>query len=532
MSTLALNRAQPNTDDPVTARDRFADRFMLASLGLGAVLALVIGQQHGGLGVAATGAALLLGLGAATLALPPGGLLVRLVLASTVMGMVALQIQVGRGTLEYHFGVFVTLALLLVYRDWRPLVAAAAVIAVHHVVADRLQAAGYAVYCTPSPDLLKMVVHALYVVVQTGLEVYLALSMRAGERAEAQLTRLVHRVSGSERVCLDVQAEPADTPSAQSLQTALGRVDSALVQVRDSVAGMRSSAQEIATSNQDLSVRTERNASSLQQAASLLELLTQAVRHSAESAGSAEQLAGSAAQVAQRGGSLMGQVVTSMDEIQASSRKISDIIGTIDGIAFQTNILALNAAVEAARAGEQGRGFAVVAAEVRSLAQRSAGAAREIKTLINNSVERVESGTRQVQDAGSTMGEIVASVQRVADIIGEISAAATEQRHGIDQLNLSISTLDQMTQQNAALVEEGAAVSASLRDQAESMAGAVRVFDLSAGAPAAASQTQRVTPTVPGPTRPARPAPARPASSPNPVPAVSASAEHADWQSF
>jgi len=190
----------------------------------------------------------------------------------------------------------------------------------------------------------------------------------------------------------------------------------------------------------------------------------------------ANQLARSAAEVAQRGGTVVAQVVSTMDEISTSSRRIGDIIGTIDGIAFQTNILALNAAVEAARAGEQGRGFAVVASEVRSLAQRSAEAAKEIKTLIGASVERVDSGTRQVQDAGTTMNEIVASVQRVTDVIGEISAATQEQSKGIDQINSAVTHLDQMTQQNAALVEEAASAAESLKDQSSRLAGEVGVF--------------------------------------------------------
>ncbi|MFN3812889.1 MAG: methyl-accepting chemotaxis protein [Roseateles asaccharophilus] len=190
-------------------------------------------------------------------------------------------------------------------------------------------------------------------------------------------------------------------------------------------------------------------------------------------------MAGSAAEVAQRGGAVVGQVVSTMDEINTSSKKIADIIGTIDGIAFQTNILALNAAVEAARAGEQGRGFAVVAGEVRSLAQRSAEAAREIKTLIGSSVERVEAGARLVQNAGSTMDEIVASVQRVSDIIGEISAAASEQSGGIQRVNGTVGELDQMTQQNAALVEQSAAAAASLKDQALRLSELMSRFRLS-----------------------------------------------------
>ena len=248
--------------------------------------------------------------------------------------------------------------------------------------------------------------------------------------------------------------------------------------VRGSTDSISTASTEIATGNHDLSARTEQTASNLQQAAASMMELTSTVRQTAESATTASQLASSAAAVAQRGGAVVAQVVSTMEDISASSRRISDIIGTIDGIAFQTNILALNAAVEAARAGEQGRGFAVVASEVRSLAQRSAEAAKEIKSLIGASAERVESGTRQVQTAGETMGEIVSSVQRVTDIIGEISSAAREQSDGILQINAAVTQLDQMTQQNAALVEESAAAAESLRDQSSQLAEAIAVFRL------------------------------------------------------
>jgi methyl-accepting chemotaxis protein len=247
-------------------------------------------------------------------------------------------------------------------------------------------------------------------------------------------------------------------------------------QVRESTGSIQLASAEVASGNMDLSQRTEEAASNLQQTAGAIQQLSGTVRQSADAASQANQLASSASAVAQRGGAVVSQVVATMDEINASSKKISDIIGTIDGIAFQTNILALNAAVEAARAGEQGRGFAVVAGEVRSLAQRSAEAAREIKSLIGNSVDRVETGARLVQEAGSTMGDIVASVQRVTDIIGEISAAATEQSTGIGQVNGAIGQLDQMTQQNAALVEQSAAAADSLKDQAVRLAGVVSTF--------------------------------------------------------
>ena len=246
------------------------------------------------------------------------------------------------------------------------------------------------------------------------------------------------------------------------------------------VAGVMSASSQIASGNQDLSSRTEQQASSLEQTAASMEELTSTVKQNADNALQANQLAVSASEVAVKGGAVVSQVVDTMGSINASSRKIVDIIGVIDGIAFQTNILALNAAVEAARAGEQGKGFAVVASEVRSLAQRSAAAAKEIKTLIGDSVEKVEAGSKQVAEAGRTMEEIVGSVRRVTDIMGEITAASQEQTSGIEQINQAITQMDQVTQQNAALVEEAAAAAQSLQEQADNLVQAVSTFKLDA----------------------------------------------------
>jgi len=335
------------------------------------------------------------------------------------------------------------------------------------------------------------------------------------------------------------------------------KLSQVLSQVRQASDSIHTASAEIASGNIDLSQRTEQTAGNLQQTAGAIVQLSGTVRQSADSAHTANQLAQSAATVAQRGGSVVAQVISTMDEINTSSKRIADIIGTIDGIAFQTNILALNAAVEAARAGEQGRGFAVVAGEVRSLAQRSAEAAREIKTLIGNSVERVESGSRLVQDAGNTMGEIVSSVQRVTDIIGEISAASTEQSQGIGQVNNAVGTLDQMTQQNAALVEESAAAAESLKDQAQRLAEVVARFRLPGATAAPQTSHHAAARTTPGamhkaPARavtpvakaPAAPAPAKPVRAPQaaaraadkPAPAATSDAAAGqgggDWESF
>ncbi|EJE51343.1 methyl-accepting chemotaxis protein [Acidovorax sp. CF316] len=340
----------------------------------------------------------------------------------------------------------------------------------------------------------------------------------------------------------------------RSLSAMSARLRGVVTEVRHGVDSVSSASVEIANGNHDLSARTEQTASNLEETAASMEQLTATVSQSADTARQANQLAGTAAQAAARGGEVVGQVVSSMQQITDSSRKIADIIGTIDGIAFQTNILALNAAVEAARAGEQGRGFAVVASEVRSLAQRSAEAAKEIKTLIGASVENVESGSAQVAQAGQSMEEIVSSVRRVSDLIGEITASSTEQRDGIAQVNQAVTHLDQMTQQNAALVEESTAAAASMRDQAQKLAEVVSMFNVGAmPARAPVAAPPRPAPgarkPVAAPTRtavagkPAAPATARlTASKPaaaahKPAPAAAAPRATAkggddDWESF
>ncbi|MBP6898599.1 MAG: chemotaxis protein [Burkholderiaceae bacterium] len=461
-----------------------ADRLMYL-----AVLASLLFGVGVGLHYEQLATALLVGGGIAALAsaaqfMMAGTLGSRLVMAMSLMASVALHIQLGRGTLEFHFGVFVTLGLLLVYRDWRPIVAAAGLIAVHHIAFDRLQAAGVGVYCMAQADFAKVLLHAGYVVVQAGFGIHMALLMRHNATAGAEMARMVEHMGGqgSEQLALDVDRLPATTRQAQALQQALLRLNQALSQVAQSAGSIGIASSEIASGSVDLSQRTEQTAGSLQQTASAMQQLTATVRQSADAASQANQLAGAASSVARKGGEVVGQVVSTMEQIHQSSQKIADIIGTIDGIAFQTNILALNAAVEAARAGEQGRGFAVVAAEVRSLAQRSAGAAREIKSLIGASVERVSSGTELVQQAGTTMGEIVAGIQRVSDIIGEISAAAGEQSAGIGSVNHAVVQLDGMTQQNAALVEQSAAAAESLKDQAAQLGGVIARFRLSQAA--------------------------------------------------
>jgi len=360
----------------------------------------------------------------------------------------------------------------------------------------------------------------------------------------AQLARSV--AAGDLSTQLRLRDGDTDSLMAQLLlmQQSLAKVVSSVRQNADSVA---TASAEIAQGNQDLSQRTEEQASALEETAASMEQLGSTVVHNADNAKQADQLAAGARNVAQQGGDVVGQVVETMRGINTSSKKISDIIGVIDGIAFQTNILALNAAVEAARAGEQGRGFAVVAGEVRNLAQRSADAAKEIKVLINASVEQVEKGTDLVDKAGATMREVVASIGRVSDIMGEINAASTEQSAGVAQVGEAVSQMDQTTQQNAALVEESAAAAESLRQQAQQLVQAVAVFKLSgldvashaAPAPHTAHRSLpkpivRPTPLAPRAVKApavAR-APAEPSASAPAARALATASADDDWTSF
>jgi len=335
--------------------------------------------------------------------------------------------------------------------------------------------------------------------------------------------------------------------SLDEMQQNLSRI---VGHVRSGSENVATASSEIAQGNNDLSARTEQQASALQETAASMEQLNSTVRQNADNARQANQLAQSASTVAVHGGEVVSQVVDTMKGIHDSSSKIADIIGVIDGIAFQTNILALNAAVEAARAGEQGRGFAVVASEVRSLAGRSADAAKQIKTLINDSVERVAAGTTLVDQAGATMTEVVGSIKRVTDLMGEISAASSEQSQGVAQVGEAVTQMDQVTQQNAALVEEMAAAAASLNNQAQDLVSTVAFFKLSpaqAAQPAASAfayvpKAAGPSPALAGSSRPAPVAPSkvpplRAAAKPAPAlvstaPARSGSGNDADWESF
>jgi methyl-accepting chemotaxis protein len=459
---------------------RRADKLMLMMIWGGAVIAFALSGLHDTMKWA-----LLVGIPAALVPsllifIAPGEKITRIIVAICLMIFSALHIHQAAGMTELHFGIFVMLAFLLCYRDWVVIVVAAVVIAVHHLSFNYLQELGYGVRCLTQPGIGMVLVHASYVVVEAGVLSYLSILLHREAFQAAELTSSLSVLTGSGAGAIDLRLERGDakSESGKLLQHAIGTLHRAMISVHDSVETIVAASRQITAGNIDLSARTELQANALEETSSSMEEVTNAVRTNTGNAHEANQLAQSASGIAVEGGLVVSQVVNTMGAINESSRKIVDIIGVIDGIAFQTNILALNAAVEAARAGEQGRGFAVVAAEVRSLAQRSAAAAKEIKILIDDSVYKVDAGAQLVDKAGTTMNEVVASVKRVSDIIAAITTAGSEQTSGIAQINQAIVQMDTVTQQNASLVHEAAGAAASMQQQSENLLQVLGTFRL------------------------------------------------------
>jgi methyl-accepting chemotaxis protein len=410
--------------------------------------------------------------------LASGTLTSRLVNAGALMAMCALHIHQGNGREELHFGIFVSLAILLCYRDWRVILFAAGLTAVHHFSFNYLQELGYGVICLTRPGLAIVFIHAGYVIVETMVLCYIALVLQREALRSAELRASVSMLQAQHGI-IDLRSlAPVTSSSGRALRDVLHTLQTAIGQVRDTVETTRGAASDIAEGSALLFEHSRDQTEAFGRAAASIDELGDIIRANAGHARQANALATQASGIAVVGGRQVGAVVERMGLIDTSSRQIAEITAVIDGIAFQTNILALNAAVEAARAGEQGRGFAVVAAEVRQLAQRSGAAAREIKGLIEESVRQVSAGSALAQEAGRTMDNIVQSVTDVTGMVGRISAAGDDQAVRVEAVADAIGAMDRSLQHNTQMVSKTAAAADSLQQRAHGLAQIVRIFRL------------------------------------------------------
>jgi methyl-accepting chemotaxis protein len=477
---MAASFAQHRTDPVLHGIARTGDLVMFITTIASCAAALAIGNYYDSLGLALPVAGMALIVAAFAFFAARGTLASRVILTICNVCLIALHIQLGRGTVEFHFGVFVLLGLLLVYRDYRVLILCAGLFVVHHFAFDRLQALTYNVFCTTKPSLWMMVVHASYVAVQTATEIYMALRLRQAAIEASELLSIVRGMDRNGVICLDVGDLSVTAPTAKALRQAVEKMSHAMNEVREVATSIATASSEIALGNSYLSQRTEQQATSLQQTAASIAQITGSVRDTSQTAEQATHLAQTASTVASEGGGAVGRVVETIKDISLASERIAVISSVVDSIAFQTKILALNAAVEAARAGHQGRGFAVVATEVRSLAQRSANAAKEIEKLIEDSTGKVDAGVNLVADAKSSIEDVVTHTQQMCELIGTISHASGQQTGGISKVCNAVQQLDEVTQQNAALVEQSAAATDSLKDQTLRLKGVVDQFILAA----------------------------------------------------
>lgn len=457
---------------------RQADTLMLVLIAAYSVLAVPIGWHYSSVDLPLLVGLILVALGGALYALLKGSAITRYALPLLLCSAVALHIQASLGTIEFHFGVFVTLALVMVYREWRVVVACAAFFAIHHILFDRLQAWGYGIYCTTGADFQKILLHAVFVIIQTAVEVWIIHNMAQAYKQGIELQALVNAMHAGDKFNLNVAHEAVETPLAQELKSVLLRLHSTVGTVAQTISQVETASKEIEMGSRDLSSRTEIACNSLEETASAASRILQTVEQARSLATQADAMTRQSAEAAHRGESVVKNLADSMSNISAQSEQIADIVSVVDGLAFQTNLLALNAAVEAARAGEQGRGFAVVADEVRRLALRSADAAKQIRTLIQSSEASIHVGSEQSQDALQAMQQLLQTSSQAMGHMHEIMTAANEQTAAMADITQAIHDLENSMSQNSALAEESNAAASSLQDQTVQLARSVQAFQV------------------------------------------------------
>ncbi|RPH30906.1 methyl-accepting chemotaxis protein [Buttiauxella warmboldiae] len=443
-------------------------------------ISLAAGWAYDALPVALVAGGLLAAISSVIRMLFPGKLLTRLFYAFTLMGFAALLIQLGEGETEYHFAVFVLLSALLAYRDYRPVLMGAAVAAIHHGLFAWLQANElFGIICFIHPGLHMVLFHAIFVVAQALILIYMALRMADDARSASEVAQLAAQIN-RQPGCLTLARSEKDscTPFAQTFNTTLATMRNTLGQVSSGVASVLSASDSIIERNAALSKRTDEQAAALAVAASAMEQLSSAAQATNEKAQSARLLAAQASTLAGKGGVSIDAATHTMEQIRDESERISNILELIDGIAFQTNILSLNASVEAARAGAHGRGFAVVAAEVRTLALRCENAAKDIRQLISVSVECTRTGSQQVENAGQTMQQVIGSINALAGLVAELSEMSGQQSLSITQMNESIASIDKSVQHNVEHTAQTVQAARQQQQQADELQQAISVFRL------------------------------------------------------